>query len=97
MGLNKSDLVNAIAQETGLTKVDSEKALRATLDSISKELENGGSVTLIGFGTFSVLEKSERTGINPRTRDAITIPAKRVPKFKPGKALMQIVDQGKKG
>lgn len=79
-----------------MTKVDAEKALKATLGAITKELTTGGTVTLIGFGTFSVMSRKQRTGKNPRTGAAIKIPARKVPKFKPGKALKEMVATGKR-
>ncbi len=96
MGMNKTDLINAVAAQTNMTKVDSEKAIKATFDSISGELSSGGNVTLIGFGTFSVFERAARTGKNPRTGESIKIPSKKVAKFKPGKALAENVDVSKK-
>ena len=96
MGLNKQNLVEAIAKEVEMTKVDAEKALKATLNAISKELKKGGTVTLIGFGTFSVLKRKARKGKNPRTGEAIKIPARKVPKFKPGKELREVVAGKKK-
>ena len=97
MSLNKTQLIAAVAGETGLTKIDAEKAVKACFDSITGELAGGESVTLIGFGTFSVYERAARTGKNPRTGDTIKIPAKKVAKFKPGKALTELVDKPKKG
>ena len=91
MGLNKQQLTAKVAGDTGLTKVDAEKAIKATVGAISAELASGGNVTLIGFGTFSVMAKKARTGKNPRTGASIKIPAKKVPKFKPGKALKEMV------
>ncbi len=91
MGLNKQNLVDAIAKEVELTKVQAEKALSTTINAISKELKKGGSVTLIGFGTFSVMKRKARKGKNPRTGEVIKIGAKKVPKFKPGKALKEMV------
>lgn len=92
MGLNKSTLVNAIAEKSGLSKADSERALKATLDVISGELAGGGEVRLIGFGTFSVMERAERMGKNPQTGESIKIPAKKAPKFKPGQGLIDMVN-----
>jgi DNA-binding protein HU-beta len=86
--MNKTDLINAIADESGLSKVDSKKALDAFLATISSELKNGGKITLVGHGTYLVSEKSARTGINPRTKAPIQIPAKKVVKFKPGANLI---------
>lgn len=85
--MNKSELIDAIAQKSGLSKVDSKKALDATLESIASEVKAGGKVVLVGFGTFSVSERSARKGINPRTKKAINIPAKKTAKFKPGSEL----------
>ena len=85
--MNKSELVSAVAQKSGLSKVDSKKALDAVLESIDEELKNDGKVVLVGFGTFSVNERSARKGINPRTKEPIDIPAKKVVKFKAGSEL----------
>lgn len=97
MGLNKTQLINEVAANTGMTKVDAEKAVKSTFEAVSGELSKGGSVTLIGFGTFSVFERAARKGKNPRTGDTIKIPAKKVAKFKPGKALSEAVAKKKKG
>lgn len=96
MSMNKSQLISAVAASAGVTKVDAEKAIKATFDAVAGELGNGGSVTLIGFGTFSVYERKERMGKNPRSGESIKIPAKKVAKFKPGKALIELVDKPKK-
>ena len=85
--MNKKDLINEIAAKAGLSKVDAKKALDACLESISQALANNDKVTLIGFGTFSVTEKSARTGINPQTKQKIEIPARKAVKFKPGAEL----------
>ena len=85
--MNKTDLVNEIAAKASLNKVDAKKALDAVLESISQALANEDKVQLIGFGTFAVVEKPERTGINPQTKEKITIPARKVVKFKPADAL----------
>ena len=85
--MNKSELVSAVAQKYGLTKVDAKKALDGVLESISEELKNDGRVVLVGFGSFSVTERSARKGINPRTKEPIDIPAKKVVKFKAGSEL----------
>jgi DNA-binding protein HU-beta len=77
MGLNKTQLVGAIASETGLSKIAAEKALKSTLTAISNELASGGNVTLIGFGTFSVMQRKPRIGKNPQTGATIKIPAKK--------------------
>ncbi len=92
MSMNKTDLINSVAEATGMTKVDAEKAIKSMIDAVIKELSNGGGITLIGFGTFSIAERASRTGKNPRTGESIEIPAKKVVKFKPGKALAEMVD-----
>ncbi|MDE6018099.1 MAG: HU family DNA-binding protein [Muribaculaceae bacterium] len=85
--MNKTDLVNEIAAKAGLTKEDSKKALNAVLESIGQALANEDKVQLIGFGTFAVVEKPSREGINPRTKEKIQIPARKVVKFKPADTL----------
>ncbi len=90
--MNKSELVSAIAEASGLTKADSEKALNATTEAIKSALAKGESIQLIGFGTFSISERSARTGRNPQTGKEIQIAAKKVAKFKPGKALDEVVN-----
>jgi len=90
--MNKTEFVSAIASESGLTKVDSEKALNATTEAIKSALAKGESIQLIGFGTFSVSERSARTGRNPQTGKEIQIAAKKVAKFKPGKALDEAIN-----
>lgn len=87
--MNKVELVAAIAAEAGLTKVDAQKALEASVKAISEALVKGENVQLIGFGTFAVVERAERNGINPSTGKAIKIAAKKVVKFKAGKALAE--------
>jgi DNA-binding protein HU-beta len=82
--MNKTELIDAIAAESGLSKVDSKKALNGFLTAVSSELKSGGKVTLVGHGTYQVVQKSARTGINPKTKAPIQIPAKKVVKFKPG-------------
>ena len=85
--MNKTDLVNEIAAQAGLSKVAAKAALDATLESIAQALENEDKVQLIGFGTFAVVEKPARTGLNPRTKEKIEIPARKVVKFKPADGL----------
>ena len=94
--MNKTELVDAIAKETGLSKKDSEKALKAFTDCVAKELKKKGKVQLVGFGTFEVAKRAARTGKNPQTGAAIKIPAATVPKFKAGKALKDAVNGKKK-
>jgi DNA-binding protein HU-beta len=85
--MNKAELINAIAAESGLSKADAKKALDATVKAVSETLVAGDKVSLVGFGTFSVSERAARQGINPATKQTITIGAKKVAKFKPGAEL----------
>jgi len=85
--MNQSDLVAHVANEAGISKAAAEKALSAVLDGVTGALKKGDSVTLVGFGTFSVTKRAAREGRNPQTGATIQIPARRVPRFKPGKAL----------
>jgi DNA-binding protein HU-beta len=85
--MNKTELVNAIAEKAQLTKVQAKAALEAALEAVAEDLAKGEKVALIGFGTLSVVEKGERTGINPATKAKITIPAKKDIKFKAGAEL----------
>ena len=80
--MNKTELINAIAENAGLNKADAKKALAATISAISEALKKGDKIALVGFGTFSVNERPARTGINPRTIEQITIAAKKIAKFK---------------
>ncbi len=89
--MNKAELVNKVASKTGLTKKDSEKALNATVESISQALSKNDKVQLVGFGTFEVRKRAARKGRNPSTGKEINIPASKVPAFKPGKALKEKV------
>ena len=89
--MNKAELISKIAMTSGLSKKDSEKALTAAIDAITEALKNGEKVQLVGFGIFDVKERAARTGRNPKTKEAIQIPASRVPQFKAGKALKDAV------
>jgi len=89
--VTKAELVAQIASQTGLTKTDAQKALDATLETIKKALKKNQKVTLVGFGTFSVSKRKARKGRNPRTGEEIKIPATKVPKFTPGKALKEAI------
>ncbi|WP_022769149.1 MULTISPECIES: HU family DNA-binding protein [unclassified Butyrivibrio] len=91
--MNKTELVEAIAKDTGLSKAASEKAVKAFVDVVSKELKKKGKVQLVGFGTFETSKRAARTGKNPQTGAAIKIPAAVVPKFKAGKALKDAVNK----
>ncbi|NIP16749.1 MAG: DNA-binding protein HU [Xanthomonadales bacterium] len=90
--MNKSDLIDAIAASTGLTKADAGRALDATVANITSALQGGNSVSLVGFGTFSVKRRAARTGRNPRTGETIKIRASNNPSFKAGKALKDAVN-----
>lgn len=85
--MNKTELVNAVAEKAGLTKVDAKSAVDATIEAIGEALAQNDKIALIGFGTFSVVEKDARTGINPRTKEKVEIPARKVVKFKAGAEL----------
>lgn len=89
--MNKTELINAIAEKANLTKADAKAALDATVAAISEAIAANDKVALIGFGTFSVNEKGERTGINPRTKETITIAARKTVKFKAGSELNEAV------
>jgi DNA-binding protein HU-beta len=89
--VNKTDLIEEIAKQADITKASAARALDAMLDAVTATLANNGSVTLVGFGTFSVGERAERTGVNPRTKEPLTIKGAKVPKFKAGKALKDAV------
>ncbi len=90
--MNKGELIDAVANTAGLSRADSAKAVDGVLDAISGALSGGGSVSLVGFGTFSVNARAARAGRNPRTGETIHIPASNVPKFKAGKALKVAVN-----
>jgi len=90
--MNKTELVAAISEKTELTKKDSEKALKALIDVVAEELKKGEKIQLVGFGTFEVSERAERTGRNPQTGKEMTIPASKAPKFKAGKALKDMIN-----
>ena len=90
--MNKSELVSKVAESAGLTKVAAEKTLKSVLDVIGKALANDETVTLIGFGSFSVTTRAARTGRNPQTGKEIKIAEKKVVKFSAGKNLKESVD-----
>ena len=89
--MNKAELVTAVAEQAGLSKKDSEKAINAAFDSITAALAAGDKVQLVGFGAFEVKERNARVGRNPKTKEEIQIPASRVASFKVGKALKDAV------
>ena len=90
--MNKNDLVSAVASSTGMSKSDSTGAVEGVFDAISDALSSGGDVRIVGFGTFSVVNRKATTGRNPRTGQAIQIPASKQPKFKAGKGLKDAVN-----
>lgn len=90
--MNKTELVAAMSKETKLSKKDTEAAVNAFIDVVSKELQNGGKIQLVGFGTFEVSERAAREGRNPQTGETMEIKASKAPKFKAGKALKDIVN-----
>ncbi len=89
--MTKAELVEAVSKKTGLTKAASGRAVSAFTDTVAKSLKKGDTVSLVGFGTFSVTRRKARMGRNPQTGKAIKIPAARVPKFKAGAGLKQAV------
>jgi len=89
--MNKSDLIDAIAQSAGLTKVQAAKALNSYHEIVTKAMKKGDSVSVVGFGTFTTAQRKARTGRNPKTGAALKIKAARVPKFRAGKGLKDSV------
>ncbi len=89
--MTKAELITAVAEKSGFSKKDSEKAVAAVVDAITEALKNGERVALVGFGTFETKTRGERKGINPITKEEITIAAATVPSFKAGKALKDAV------
>jgi len=85
--MNKADLIDAVAEDTDITKASAARALDSAIENITNALKGGNSVTLVGFGTFTVRQREARMGRNPRTGEAIQIKASKVPGFKAGKAL----------
>lgn len=90
--MNKTELVAAIAEQAGVSKKDAEKTLKAFTDVVADELKKGGKVQLVGFGTFEVSERAAREGRNPQTGAAMKIAASKMPKFKAGKALKDMIN-----
>jgi DNA-binding protein HU-beta len=89
--MNKADLTAQLAKESGLSKAKAAESINIIIGSINKALAKGGSVSLVGFGTFSVAKRKARTGRNPQTGETMKIPAKKVPKFSAGKGLKDAV------
>ena len=93
--MNKSELVDAVASDSGLTRADSARAIESLVGTVSKTLKKGGEVNITGFGKFSVVKRAARQGVNPRTGERVKIKASKAPKFSPGASLKQAVG-GKK-
>ena len=91
--MKKTDLIAAVAEQTGLSKKDAENALNATIDTIIKAVAEGDKIQITGFGTFEQRQRNARTGVDPRTGNSIEIPASKVPAFKAGKAFKDVVNQ----
>lgn len=89
--MNKAELIAAVAEKAGFSKKDAEKIINATFNTITDELVAGEKISLVGFGSFDIKSRGERIGRNPKTKEEIKIPASRVPQFKAGKALKEIV------
>ena len=87
--MNKSEFISAVAEKSGLSKVDAKKAVEAFVDTVSNELK--GKVALLGFGSFSVSEKAARKGVNPKTKETIEIAARKAVKFKAGAELNELI------
>ena len=90
--MNKSDLISVVADKTGFSKKDSEKAVSAFQDAVTEALVAGDKVQLVGFGTFDVAQRAAREGRNPRTKEVMPIPASKAPRFKVGKGLKDAVN-----
>lgn len=91
--MNKAELITSMAEKSELTKKDAEKALKAFMESVQDTLSKGEKVQLVGFGTYEVKERAARVGRNPKTREEIQIPASKVPVFKAGKDLKDLVNK----
>ena len=91
--MKKTELIAAVAEQSGLSKKDAEKALNATIDTIIKAVAEGDKIQLTGFGTFDHRQRNARTGCDPRTGNTIEIPASKVPAFKAGKGFKDIVNK----
>ena len=89
--MNKTDFISAVAAKAGLTKVDAKKAVGAFIETVEGAVKKGDKVALLGFGSFTVVKKAARKGVNPKTKKPINIPARKVVKFKAGAALAKVV------
>ena len=93
--MNKSQLIDAVASDSGLTKIDSSRAVESLLDTVTKALKRGDEVNITGFGKFSVVQRAARQGVNPRTGERVKIKASKAPKFSAGASLKQAVSPKK--
>jgi DNA-binding protein HU-beta len=89
--MNKTEFIIAVAEKAGLSKSDTKKAIEAFVETVSSELQKGGKVALLNFGSFSVSEKAARNGVNPKTKEPISIPARKAVRFKAGAELSELV------
>ena len=89
--MNKAELINSVAASADVSKKEAEAVVSATFDAITAALKDGDKVQLVGFGSFEVKHRAERTGLNPRTKEPVTIAASKVPTFKAGKALKDAI------
>jgi len=94
--MNKTQLIDAVAKDSGLSKVDSSRAIESLLDTVTKTLKKGDEVGITGFGKFSVVKRAARQGVNPRTGERVKIKASKAPKFTAGAGLKQAVSPKKK-
>jgi DNA-binding protein HU-beta len=94
--MNKTQLIEAVAADSGLSKADSARAVESLIDTVAKTLKKGDEVSITGFGKFSVVKRAARQGVNPRTGERVKIKASKAPKFSPGAALKQAVSPKKK-
>lgn len=90
--MNKAELIDAISNDAQITKVEAKKALESFVNNVTETLKQGGRISLVGFGSFSVSERSAREGINPQTKAKISIAAKKVAKFKAGSELSDAIN-----
>jgi DNA-binding protein HU-beta len=91
--MNKTEFITALAEKTGMKKTEAEKAVKGFTELVAETLRDGEKVSLVGFGTFEVLEREAREGRNPRTGKTMTIPASKAPKFKAGRGLKEAVNE----
>lgn len=90
--MNKTEFVAAVAEKTEIDKKEVEKVVNAVFDTIVEKVASGEDIRIVGFGTFECRERKERVGVNPRTKEQISIPASKIPAFKAGKAFKNAVD-----